>query len=373
LIGCFFILANYCYAQALEVDYPTLPGGETLNGDGIKLPNYLLYLYNFGFWFGFIIAILSLAIAGILYILSNAIPSLKATAKDRVYGAITGFILLLLIYLIITTINPNLRIFRITTQLDNQPPVLPPQLAIAGVYFYGENGCPDPQPMAQTMNIADLEDLKNRVKSIKIVHNSASNVWYIAILHDIINFQGRCEYFSYGSCQPPRIIPTEAASASIYRYNFNPSGGGITFYRKSSHNTGGGWRKIENINGILILKLEDLKFTGNTDNENQCNVPENEQDCIKWEIDGKTCKKENRKCPNLMGENITSIKIDGDYIVILIYYDGTTRSEYIWNSCQIFPTPDDINEEGPRQIKWEYIRNEKYFYNLAVIIPVKQK
>jgi len=123
-------------------------------------------------------------------------------------------------------------------------------------------------------------------------------------------------------------------------------------------------RKIKNneIGGIYIGSLKDLEFE---------DVPEEEQDCIEWDLDGVCITK---KPPTLEGENISSIKIDGNYFVMLLYFDPVNDSPAgPWTFCQAFPTEDDMNKQGPRQIKWEYIRRQGKTPNYVLIFPVKEK
>ena len=111
---------------------------------------------------------------------------------------------------------------------------------------------------------------------------------------------------------------------------------------------------------IFEERLENLEFI---------NVPEEEQDCVEYDTSG-VCTW--RAPPSLGGENISSIKIHGDYIVLLTYASpGQSCSDTQWSSCQEFPTPDDINKTGPQQIKWQEVRNNYGVVpNHVVIIPV---
>lgn len=377
LIGCFFVnFYGFCFA--LEVEYPTLSTGNAITSSS-SVPEYLEYVFHWGVTLGFSIAVLSLVVAGILYILSSANPNWKAAAMDRAYGAITGLILLSLIYLIIATINPELAIFQIgklepvepAGTSSQQPPPAP------GVYLYAKEDCDSTLSENITGSSKDLGDLKNRVRSAKIVQGET--IAYIAILHDIINFQGFCQYITpNGSCNPTLWQGGPfAASLSVYSYNFNPSKGSITFYRKpfyggsdgsdEGNKKSGGYYKVggaETKNNKFIKALDDKDLTFK-------DVPEEEQDCLKWEKDGKICKKENRKPPSLAGENISSIKIDGNYIVILLNYKPSkTEDPHQWPACQIYPTLDDKNKKGPQQIKWDFIRNQENLPNYVIIIPV---
>ena len=139
------------------------------------------------------------------------------------------------------------------------------------------------------------------------------------------------------------------------------------FYRKAFYNKEGGWYQVTNetIKGrkIYVAKLESLKFN---------DVPEKEQTCVEWDLKNNCIKKE---IPNLVGENLNSIKIDGNYIVMLIYFDSEKDTKNKYSFCQTFPIADDENKEGPRQIKWEYIRSQTQgkVPNYVLIFPVISK
>ncbi len=360
LTSCFFIFFYCNFCLALEVEFPTLPTGEA-PPSGTDLPSYFLYLYYFGVWFGFGATIFSLVVAGGLYLLSNAFPSLKTLGKDWLSGALKGFTLLLLTYLIVTTINPALRLFEIREKLKEPPPPTTEEEESAGVYFYVDSGCPTSEESeylpAATASISDLGQFKNRVKSVKIVQKPEDELYYIAILYDAINFWGKCEDIDpYSNCAP---IEPFAASASIYQWSFESHGDGVTFYRKPFYDESGGWYKVENsqIKGGYTKDLKKLKFK---------NVPENEQNCTEWDIKGKCL---NRELPALDDQNIASIKIDGDYAVFLLSPDVSPDDSF----CQAFPTMDDINKEGPKQIKWEMAFNRQYLPDIVVIFPIVNK
>ncbi len=83
--------------------------------------------------------------------------------------------------------------------------------------------------------------------------------------------------------------------------------------------------------------------------------------CIDW------------KCPPLGKKNISSIKISGDYLVLLVYSSPSDKQFGPWTYCQAFPAIDDVNKEGPQQIKWDAIRNMGQDPNFIIIIPVIEK
>ena len=366
LCGIFsYFLVNKSLAAGLEVKtYPTI-AGKTVTAE-TKLPDFMVYLFNAGMILGFGSVIISLALAGVMYILSPIDPGAEflSRAKDRVSGAISGLLVLILTYLIITTINPQLSVFKPSDPLET-PQISQTEKTAPGVYLYKDSGCSNKDADVYASNVGDLGSLRKDVNSVKIVPDSDNDTYYFSILYETINFQGKCQYINPdNSCQRTSL---SASSASIYKYNFDPNGDGVYFYRKSYFNQEGGYLFISNDDigdlnrrGPYANKLDQLQFIG---------VPEEEQDCIKYDDKGKCAE---RAIPTLAGENISSIKIRGDYLVLLTYAGPKESCEDVVNtSCQEFPTPDDINKTGPQQIKWEEIRNYNgVIPNCLTIIPI---
>ncbi|MDP1994181.1 MAG: hypothetical protein Q8K40_02940, partial [Ignavibacteria bacterium] len=239
-----------------------------------------------------------------------------------------------------------------------------------GVYFNKSSDCSDDKVQPNISSVPDLGPLKNKINSVGIQQDADTESYYITILYDNTNFWGKCQYITTtdpnSSDQTCQTVSPFAASVSVYPYDFDPNGGGVFFYRKSygSFNGGGGQYIVDNseINGIYVKRLEDLKFEG---------VPEEEQDCVQYDEDGK-CAKDGRRPPSLAGENISSIRINGNYLVLLVYFGPNDSSYGPWTSCQEFPTSDDVNKIGPMQIKWENIRNSNgVIPNYVVIIPIQ--
>lgn len=372
LFFVFLFSANNAFAE-LEVRYPTI-SGQTLTAT-TPFPQYAKYLFNFGVFAGFFAVFMSLVIAGATYIISTAKADLMADAKDRISGAMTGLLILIFTYLIITTINPQLSIFSLN-KLPDVPPA--PEQKQPGVYFHKNEGCADPKARANTSGIMDFgTSLRNRIKSVGTVQEGDG---YISILYDSVNYQGKCQYLDPNqTCQ---AVDSFAASASVLKYDPNPNGDGVYFYRNSYFNEDGGYYKISNwqIKDIYAEKLENLQFTG-TGNYG-CTVPKNEQDCIQYDKDKQccteeTCGVEGRQCPTLAGEKITSVKIKGDYVVLFVYASSEDPDPISslgpWTGCQEFPVSTDVNKTGPQQIKWQDIRTTGgVIPNYVIIIPVKK-
>ncbi len=388
-VNLLLIPSNKTFAADLEVQYPEIYG-KTLSS-GTKLPEYAEYLFYGGMGIGFFSIFLSFIIAGVMYLMSPAKPDLQAEAKDRVYGAISGLIILSLLYLIVVTINPQLSIFSFNEPKDNSEEIS--QTKNPGVYFNKSNNCSDDSIAPSRSSIEDFgETLRNKINSVSIIHDSDAQTRYLSILYDSLSFQGKCQYVftSSGGCM---AVSPFAMSASVMEYDDSPSGDGVYFYRKSCFNNqssddvnalvqhcnqnSGGYYKVPNssIGSIFVSRLENLQFTGV--GSAKCTVPEKEQDCVKYDKNGvcctqKTCGESGRKCPTLSGENISSVIINGKYIVLFVYKTNEEASKGPWTYCQAFPTTKDINKIGPQQIKWQSIRNNSGVVpNYVVIFPIQ--
>jgi len=320
------------------------------------------------------LAVITLTISGIFYFIAPASPGALELAKDRISGAISGLLILLLTYMIVVTINPSLATFRLNPLEKIEAPEI--STDSYGINFYKSTDCSNPDKTS-TLSIPDFGDLTNKVNRVKVSQNYDGNVYYISILYDNANYWGKCQYVdpNNSGCQTASV---SVASASIYKYDFSPdAGGSVTLYRKSfnmasekNDNKDEGYLKISSsqISKLYFKKLSELSFMGDG---KECTVPKNERDCIKWAIDGRCTE---YQCPLLDKENITSIKISGDYIVLLIYIDPLDNTgNYTYSYCQAFPTKDDTNKDGPQQIKWDSIRASNNDPNYILIIPIENK
>ena len=372
----FFCLFFYTQALALEIQYPRVGSTQGLVDDA-TLPQYFKYIFDIGMGLGIIIVIATLTIGGVVYATSSVYPKWKAWASDRISGAITGFFLLLFTYLIITTINPSLNVFRFNFTATPTPPTPPPTQALTpGVYLYTTTNCtagttsPDSTFTFYTSSVNNLGSIGNKLKSGKIIQDTTNNIYYTMFFHDLPNFQGGCHQIDPNT--PCTADDATASSMSVYRYNPQDDGNGVIFYRNPFFKTAGGWKKVSKgeIASMPEFNLENLTFDGNG---GDCTVPEIEQDCIKWDISGQ-CSKDpgSRTCPKLTPKNINSIDVGGKYFVVF-YYNGrpvSSTNPYSYSNCQIFPTPEDINFYGPKEMKWDYIRNYGDVPNVMAIFPI---
>lgn len=369
LLALFFSV-NRSFAATIDI---SLPKSASTLGTETELTQYLKNVFDIGMYFGFLAVFISLLFAGILYFIAPASPGALSLAKDRAMGAISGLLILLTLYLIITTINPQLRFFTMG-KLEKLPEAEEPS-GPSGAYFFGPPNCKDssggelkPDIISQT-SLVDLGEFKNKI-------NSISPKGYIVVAYALTNFQGKCQYINPN--QPCTTMPSPfASSASIHVYEPKPEGDGVTFYRKSYFS--GGYYKVKNKEikdkKIYIERLDSLSFTDpseiKADNPEGCTVEKEERDCVKYDAKGKCL---DWKCPTLSGKdgrNLTSIKISGDYIVLLVYVGPKDTSAGPFTNCQEYPTPDDTNRTGPHQIKWDRIMNTRQGVpNWVIIIPI---
>lgn len=111
LLVFFFVFLFFLpvLAQNSEVNYPTTFGEEPTS----SLPNYIVYIFNLACGLGAFTAFLMIIIAGVKRMTSPANPALVQDSKDQIKKALTGLLLLLLVYVVLTTINPDLAVIKL--------------------------------------------------------------------------------------------------------------------------------------------------------------------------------------------------------------------------------------------------------------------
>jgi len=108
----------------LETGLPNIPGDQLPVGQ--ELPFYIKYLFIFGLGAIAILALGQMIIGGIQYILAAGSVIKHEEAKDTIQQALLGLGLLLVSYLLLNTINPDLVNLKTPnpplTQFKGQPP-----------------------------------------------------------------------------------------------------------------------------------------------------------------------------------------------------------------------------------------------------------
>src|SRR3989344_1225327 len=104
-VSCFMFHVSSTVAQVkLETG---LPGHSTVPTE-TALPSYINYLFVFGLGLITILALTWMIIGGITYILAAGNAAKVEDAKDMIFQALLGVGLLLVSYLLLRTINPDL-------------------------------------------------------------------------------------------------------------------------------------------------------------------------------------------------------------------------------------------------------------------------
>ncbi|MBU4030746.1 hypothetical protein KJ756_01105 [Patescibacteria group bacterium] len=104
LLSADFALAGY----KIEIALPNVVSGKE-----VTFPEYIGYLYTFGIGFVIVAALGGLVIGGFSYMLSDVVTT-KEKSKEYIWGALSGLVLILAAYLILSKINPNLVNWSIT-------------------------------------------------------------------------------------------------------------------------------------------------------------------------------------------------------------------------------------------------------------------
>ena len=149
LIG--LILVSFCLplysvyaadtAKPLEITYPPIPEITTPpTTTATTIPDYIKYIFNFLIWVSGFIALGVMVYGGFRYLSSFGNPQAISDAKNQIFAALSGLIILLSSWLILSNINPQLLNINIGTPPPGQTNTgqyLPPgNAAIApGIYL----------------------------------------------------------------------------------------------------------------------------------------------------------------------------------------------------------------------------------------------
>ena len=112
LISIIFILFLFLptISLALELNYPEI-GGLKIEL-GMNINQLVAWIYYFIISIGGIAAFLMLVWGGVQYLTSAGNPAQIRDAKDRIFSAILGLVIIFSSYLILKVINPELLIAR---------------------------------------------------------------------------------------------------------------------------------------------------------------------------------------------------------------------------------------------------------------------
>jgi len=106
------VLMPYLVLGALEQNYPSLPGGQTITVES-SLAEVILYVVGLAILVSGIIALVSLIVGGIKYTSSAGRPEIMSDARNKINNSLLGILILVGSYLVLNTINPQLLVMRI--------------------------------------------------------------------------------------------------------------------------------------------------------------------------------------------------------------------------------------------------------------------
>jgi len=335
LLVAFLVLlsASFSLAQEegkpLEVGYPEVGGWRPETIQQAVLPQYIKYIFTFSIAIAGLVAFGALIYGGFRYITSAGAPTAQTEAKDQIFAGLIGLVILLSSYLILTTVNPQLVLLKAPKVLTIKTTEIP------GVYLSTEASFPSDEEIKAgkkvyqlSSSVGDLSALVNgEVKSLKIVNQYVIEkegeilterlpFSYGVFLHTEKNWEGDCSHFrSVGSSESFKELKITPASITVFREVEKEKGNGVFLYTGESR----GGEKSERLS-----------------------VTTGENDLF-------------QKLPEGFGENVWSIEMNGDYLLVLggsnkfgtpMYaaFDGSVSSlkGLLINSCVGFHSEEDF-------------------------------
>lgn len=325
-----FVSFSFVFAipeRDLEVWYPEISGIQPQTIEGTGLGSYVRYIFFFIIIVSGMVTFASLVYAGYLWMSSGGNPSKLGVAKDRIISSFVGIIIILSSFLILNTIDPKL--------VRIEAPGLRPALSfiLPGVYLSDLDVFPvETEEFAENIffsssSIIDLSFLMmdKKPKSLRIINNFEitsitgeelypEDFWsweeefeikklgdfiYAAILHEKKNMEGKCELFTNITTDPKDYeFQHNASSMTILTQSSQiPSEKGVFVYDKADHPESGATKVTLPDMGMSVYFAYPLT-----------------------------------PLPSSIEEDIWSIKIDGDYALLLA--DGADWSSM--NKCSIF-------------------------------------
>lgn len=98
-------------ALTLNLDYPQFPGGLDINTDQ-NLDQIVAWLYTFIVLISGLAAFIMIVWGGVQWLTSQGNPTATGDAKDKIQKALLGLLLVLISFLILQIINPELTILK---------------------------------------------------------------------------------------------------------------------------------------------------------------------------------------------------------------------------------------------------------------------
>ena len=226
------VVAGVVFAQRnLEVPLPGIAGEGEITETPL-LPDYIKYIFNFGVGISGVIALFVFIFAGIGYLTSGGNPSKMSDAKDRILSALIGIVVILGSYMILTTINPQLR------TLD--PELGGKELIIGespGVYLCRDAAGED--CTIYNKSAVKIGEYDNEVNYIKFVNSEDLGIKYGAVLSEDTYNRGRCAICLTDGCNDTYNTVNSVGGVSsiqVFIQSEISTGEGATLYEINEYN-----------------------------------------------------------------------------------------------------------------------------------------
>jgi hypothetical protein len=218
------------------------------------LPEYILAIFNFSLMVIGLVAFVALLYGGFRYLTSVGNPAAINDAKDQIFSAFLGLIILFSSWLILNTINPEL----IILGEPNKVPIggMPGgnETGVVTVYKdanYKGDSCQIPT------SVSKIEDTcgggwSDEISSLKITDPN-----YIVVLHEHIDFAGLAQVFSNDSSTLDADMNDKTSSITLIEKG--PESSSVTLYED------------DNFEGVAFsfynsnLNFTELKYTDDHD------------------------------------------------------------------------------------------------------------
>lgn len=135
-----FLILIPNFALALEIQYPSLPGGAEPPQEFLQkiknleipknqaLPLYVNYIFNLAIWLTGLIAFMVLVIAGIRLLFSRGKPEAIISAKKQIFDSFLAILILLCSWILFDILNPQLKIMKTPELPVPKPAIERPQI-----------------------------------------------------------------------------------------------------------------------------------------------------------------------------------------------------------------------------------------------------
>ncbi len=117
-----FLAPLISFAQTVQSYVPLAPLGNIPASQAVTPEEYIPYLFKVGIGIAGGLAVLSIAFAGLQWMMSDVATS-KSAAKDRIRNSLLGLLLAIGCFLLLKTINPDLVSIRFGPSVDLPPGV----------------------------------------------------------------------------------------------------------------------------------------------------------------------------------------------------------------------------------------------------------